>query len=76
MALAEALETAKQQPPPKKCFTCKLLNTLPPGDREALAAALADSAYEHVQIAKALAAEGHPIAASSIGRHRNVCGPR
>lgn len=70
MSLADALEAHKVSKPGPVCSICVLLKTLDKDDATALTAALTNPAYTHNAITRALRAEGHPVNASSVGRHR------
>lgn len=70
MSLAKRLS---EYEPPKiggQCRTCALLKSLPKGEADALAAALADPRYSNSSLSKILKAEGYQIADSTVRRHR------
>ena len=52
------------------CLTCSLLHSLPDGESEALANALADPRFSNMGLSKILKDEGYSLASSTIGRHR------
>ena len=74
-SLAEALDAART-PSGRRCSLCADIAELPQEDREAFAAACADSSFQHTQLAKALAAVGIVRTESTIRRHRMLCGTR
>ena len=52
------------------CRTCELLRLLPKGEAKALQDALDDPKFSNAGLSKILKAEGHPIADSTVRRHR------
>lgn len=78
MSLAQALAAESGRPGPI-CTVATLLAALPPEDAATLTEALASPLYTSAKIERALRAEGHRIAAQTLGRHRKgecACGTR
>ena len=61
-------EASKKTVP--QCPIARLLDELPPKDRQVLTDALADSSVMHSGIAAVLTKNGHPMRQDPIGRHR------
>lgn len=53
-----------------RCTVCNLLRTLPPADAEALTAVLAGDDVPYAKLSRALASNGHRIAAGTLSRHK------
>lgn len=70
MSLADALKEHAVTVKGPRCTVCSLLDDLEPTDAKILSEALADHAYTHNGISRALRAEGHNITASTLSRHR------
>jgi len=71
MSLAERLAG---KPAIKTCRVGVILKALDDADRDALAAALANSAFASRGIIAALRAEGHQVSRTTLQEHRNgVC---
>ena len=78
MSLAQALAAQVSKPGPP-CTVAVLIEQLPPEDVTVLTDALASPLWTNAKIARALKAEGHGIAAQTLGRHRKgecACGTR
>ena len=76
MPLAD-LASRPASPDHKQCATCWLLSILEPPLRDDLLGALANPAVKYVEIAEALADEGHVIAVETLRRHaRGRCSAR
>ena len=71
MALSQSLaaEVAASARGPR-CTVCALVPSLGKDDRDALAAAMADTGVTSAAIARALRREGHGITESTLRRHR------
>ena len=71
MSLAASLEAEKVAGKPGPiCQVCRLLDKLDDADAAALRTALADAAFNHEAISRALTAEGHDIQGQTVARHR------
>ena len=71
---AFAAESVRRGP---TCSVSALVASLPPKDASVLTDALSNVSITHAAIARVLKAEGHPIDASTVGRHRKrecACG--
>lgn len=53
-----------------RCRTCLLIEELPEGESVALRQALDDQRISNAGLANILKAEGHPLAETTIRRHR------
>jgi hypothetical protein len=76
MAFAEALSKQVKKPG-TRCAIAVVLDAMEPADAEELSDALVDATWAHAQIHRALKAEGHDLAASTVSRHRKgdcACG--
>ena len=73
-SLADALATAQARKPGPRCTVAIVLDALPPADRDALRAAIADPSLSAERIAQACRNAGVPLGSSPLMRHRrNGC---